>query len=332
MKNTKKNTVNSLIISDKMPSKKEENKVLRATHGSPKKQLNLGERQIQCYVLEDGTAVLSGRGMLDAFGIGKTHGGKMDGFVASLERNSVIDRDLATGLNSPIRFVRPGRGGALAKGYEATTLTKLCRAISRARRAGKFENNQLMQIIADECEIIRDAFTDVGIIATIYEITGYEKDKATDAYQKYLEKFINATPAAWVKRFPIPFFELMCDLKGWKYQKGLPRYIPAMGHVINDVVYSRLAPGILEELKSINPIVENTRKRKNTHTSWLTIDVGIPALNEHLLGVMALAKANTSWRKFKDQMARVYPVHNDPKLYLFSPAEMEKMMEDEEQK
>ena len=49
-------------------------------------------------------------------------------------------------------------------------------------------------------------------------------------------------------------------------------------------------------------------------------------LNAHLNGVMTLTKANTTWRKFCDQMARVFPVHNDPTIYLYPPDEMDNMM------
>lgn len=86
--------------------------VRRAIYGSPETLLTIGERTINCYVLDDGTAILSGRGMLDALEIEKTHGGKMGGFVALLERNEVIDSELATGLNNPIKFTRPGKGGS----------------------------------------------------------------------------------------------------------------------------------------------------------------------------------------------------------------------------
>lgn len=44
-------------------------KISKATHGSPEKQLHLGDRDIQCYVLEDGMAVLSGRGLSVALNI-----------------------------------------------------------------------------------------------------------------------------------------------------------------------------------------------------------------------------------------------------------------------
>jgi len=291
-------------------------KILKATHGSPDKLLPLGDKKIQCYVLQDGTAVLSGRGMQDALGLGQSHGTKLKVFLNNKAISPFIDSELSMVLSNPIKFTRPGRGGVPALAYEATTLTKICRIVLKARRKGEFVSSEYLQRIADECEIIVAAFSDVGIIATIYEITGYEKDKERDTYQKYLEKFIRKEYAAWVGRFPVKFFELMCDLKGWKYEKNKTKYYPSMGHVINDVVYKRLAPYILDELKKVNPVNKGTRIRKVKHHMWLTEDIGIPSLAEHLIGVMTLARVNSNWRKFCDQLNRAFPIYNSTQLYL----------------
>lgn len=309
----------------KLPDKNES--IKRAILGSPDKLLSLGDRKIQCYVLEDGTAVLSGRGMQEALNLGQGHGAKLNQLLSNKSVKRFIDKDLAMVLANPIRFIRPGRGGVIAKGYEATTLTKICRVILKARREKELEDNEYLQQIANECEIIVAAFSDVGIIATIYEITGYEKIKDRDIYQQYVEKYIRKEYAAWVKRFPIKFFELMSELKGWKYEKNKTKYYPAMGHVINDVVYKRLAPNILTELNRVNPVNEETGTRKVKHHMWLTEEIGIPSLAEHLIGVMALAIANTEWRKFYAQLNRVYPLFDNPQLYLFPPEDVAELAE-----
>ncbi|MEJ7685100.1 MAG: P63C domain-containing protein [Segetibacter sp.] len=60
-----------------------------------------------------------------------------------------------------------------------------------------------------------------------------------------------------------------------------------MEHVINDVVYKRLAPNILIELNRANPVKEDTGRRKVKYHSLLTEEIGIPALAE-LLSVLWL--------------------------------------------
>ena len=54
-------------------------KILKAKWGSPDKPLIIGNRSIQCYVLEDGTRVLSGRGTQEAVGLGQSHGAASEG-------------------------------------------------------------------------------------------------------------------------------------------------------------------------------------------------------------------------------------------------------------
>ena len=45
-----------------------EEKILKSKYGSDKTPLHLGELEIPCYVLEDGTRVFSGRGIQKALG------------------------------------------------------------------------------------------------------------------------------------------------------------------------------------------------------------------------------------------------------------------------
>ena len=67
--------------------------------------LSLGLRKIQCYVLEDGTAVLSGRGMQDALNLGQSHGTKLAGLLAHKAIKKHIDNELAMVLENPIRLL-----------------------------------------------------------------------------------------------------------------------------------------------------------------------------------------------------------------------------------
>ncbi|MBV8053749.1 MAG: hypothetical protein JO071_00745, partial [Deltaproteobacteria bacterium] len=56
----------------------------KALWGSPDKLLRIGDVDVECYVLEDGRRVLSGRGMQAAIGFGGkaiTHGSKLRAFL-----------------------------------------------------------------------------------------------------------------------------------------------------------------------------------------------------------------------------------------------------------
>jgi len=106
-----------------------EQKIWKAVWGSPDRPLKIGNLEIPAYVLENGTRVLSGRGMQTALQLGQSHGSKLKKLLSSANIKPHISNELAMALDSPLRFVRPGRGGKLATGYEATILPDICDAL-----------------------------------------------------------------------------------------------------------------------------------------------------------------------------------------------------------
>ena len=88
-----------------------------------------------------------------------------------------------------------------------------------------------------------------------------------------------------------------------------------VGHYTNDIVYARIAPGLLSKLQQLNPITKNG-ERENKHHQWLTDDFGQPELYTHLVGVMAIMKTVTNnnsrlaWDEFKRRLQRAYPKKN----------------------
>ena len=83
-----------------------------------------------------------------------------------------------------------------------------------------------------------------------------------------------------------------------------------MGHYTNDLVYERLAPGVLDELKERTPRFPSGTLR-NKYFQWFTPEFGHPKLKEHLIGVMALMRAAPNWGAFKRALQRAYPKLNE---------------------
>ena len=79
-----------------------------------------------------------------------------------------------------------------------------------------------------------------------------------------------------------------------------------VGKYTDDIVYKRLAPGVLDELRKRNP-KDDIGRRKQKHHQWLTEDMGVPALSQHLTGVMALMRAAPNYELFKRMLARAFP-------------------------
>ncbi len=83
-----------------------------------------------------------------------------------------------------------------------------------------------------------------------------------------------------------------------------------IGHYTNDIVYARLAPGVLKELQALTPKLPSGNRR-NKYFQWFTPDFGHPRLREHLHAVIALMKASTNWAGFQRSLRRAFPKLNE---------------------
>jgi hypothetical protein len=157
----------------------------------------------------------------------------------------------------------------------------------------------------------------VGIIALVDEATGFQYVRDRMALQAILDKYIGKELAAWVKRFPDEFYDEIYRLRRWERKSGPSSRRPILiGQFTNDIVYQRLAPGILEELKEKNPLDERGR-RKARHHQWLTEDIGNPALARHLHAVIVLMRASNSWNQFKALLDQALPKLNATRMLPF---------------
>jgi hypothetical protein len=242
--------------------------------------------------------------MQTALGLGQRHGALLRGFLAKNNLEPYINNDLAMVLSEPIRFIRPGRGGKLAAGFEATALADICDSILEARKDGVLTPKQLL--IAEQCEVLTRAFAKVGIIALVDEVTGYQEVRNKDALQAILDKYLRKELAAWAKRFPDEFYKEMFRLKGWEWNPMSVKRPGVVGKYTKDIVYERLAPGILKELEARNPKNEKGHRR-GKHHQLLTDDVGHPALAQHLYAVIGFMRASNSWDMFKKMMDQAFP-------------------------
>jgi hypothetical protein len=286
-----------------------EEKIKRAIWGSPDKPLSIGNLEIQCYVLEDETRVLSGRGMQNALGLGQGHGAILKKFLGQKALIPFINSELAMALSNPIKFIRPGRGGKTALGYEATILPSICDAILEARDKGSLSENQLL--VARQCEILTRSLAKVGIIALIDEVTGYQHVRDRLALEKILEAYITKELMKWQKRFPDEWYENLFKLRGieWKGRsENPPQYV---GKITRDIIYDRLPKGVREELEKLNPPNEETGRRKHKHHQFLTPNIGHPKLQEIITGTNTLMKISPNWRKFQEHLARAFPKHGE---------------------
>lgn len=287
--------------------------IKRATHGSAEHPLTIGDIEIPCFVLEDGTRVLSQRGLQGGIGM-STSGGSRTGeqrlavFLDSLAAKGLDIKELSMRIRNPIKFMPPG-SGFNAYGYEATILADICDAILAARKIpGALVAQQAH--IADRCEILVRGFARVGIIALVDEATGYQKDRARDALAKILEAFVAKELQPWVKTFPSEFYEQMFRLRGIPFPANSVKRPQYFGHLTNDIIYRRLAPGVWKELKEKVDRDEQGNAKHKLHQR-LTPDIGHPKLRDLVTSVTTVMKLSDQWEDFKGKLERVHPPFNE---------------------
>lgn len=111
---------------------------------------------------------------------------------------------------------------------------------------------------------------------------------------------------SWVQTFPDDFYRELFRLRGLDYPQATVQRPQYFGHLTNDIVYKRLAPGVLGELKSVTPRGEKGR-RKHKYFQRLTSNVGYPKLREHLGSVVTLMKLSDDWHDFTRKLDRIHP-------------------------
>jgi hypothetical protein len=273
-------------------------------------EIQLGELRIECAVLADGRRVLSQRGVGRA--LGRKHGGgdfrrreaggELPIYIGADNLKPFISKELASVVAKPILYRDP-RNTYTAHGIPASVLPQICDVWLKARDAGVLKAKQLP--IAAKADILVRGLAHTGIIALVDEATGYQADRARDALAKILEAFVAKELRKWVKTFPADFYRELFRLRGLPYTGSVkrPQYI---GHLTNDLVYSRLAPGVLDELRRQTPRDEKG-KLKHRLFQRLTDDVGHPKLREHLASVTTLMKATEKWDQFVPMLDRALP-------------------------
>lgn len=282
-----------LHVTDELP---------KATHSG---KLSIGGLEVDCYVLENGQRVLHKRGMAMALGLSTRGGSAFMRTISSKGIASIISQELREKIDNPIIFIPKSQPG---HGYEADILVDICWSIIEAKNSGKLYNNQ--EALAKQAEIIVKSVAKVGMVALVDEATGYQYDRTRNALEKILEKFISVELCKWAKTFPDDFYKEMFRLRNWQYIP-LSAYRPGVvGHYTNDLVYERLAPGILDELKRITP-KNGSGKRSQKLFQRLTEDVGHPRLREHLSAVIALMKASSTWDQFYDMVQKALPKYDE---------------------
>lgn len=291
----------------------------QAKYGSPDNPLRIGDVQIECYVIEkpDGSVmrVLTQASFLTALGRHpKANTRRGEGLPPILQGQALrpyISEELVK-LAAPITFSLPT--GGRASGYNAETLPAVCEAYLRANDDGKLPDNQ--KHVAVQAGILVRGLARVGITALVDEVTGYQEARTKDALAKILEAFIDKELNAWVSTFPADFYRELFRLRGLDYDSMSVKRPQYFGNLTNNIVYERLAPGVLDELRVVVPRNEQGRP-KSRYFQKLTSNIGYPKLREHLGSVVTIMKLSGDWAHFITTLDKIHPRFGDTMILPF---------------
>lgn len=277
----------------------------KATHTGT---LKIGDAEIPCAVLSDGTRLLTQAGFLQALGRSSKPKGRSqqvtDGlppFLATRSLKPLITQEIFD-TTVPIAFVTPTGGKAL--GFKAELLPKVCDLFLEARSMELLTTQQLP--LAEQSEMLVRALAKVGIVALVDEATGFQDQRDRGELHKLLSLYLVEERLAWAKRFPDEFYRQIYRLKGWKWPVGKAK-TPLLGHITNDIVYDRLPQGVLPKLRELNPTNEESKRRKFKHHQFLSEEVGQPDLRDHILQILPIMKISKSWDTFKRHLDVAFP-------------------------
>lgn len=270
--------------------------------------IRIADNEIAVAVLNTGQRVITQSGFMRALGRARQAKGRqyykgdvnLPAFLTAQNLKPFVSNVLEV-TSSQIEF-RPISGGR-AFGYVDKLLPEVCDVFVKADRARALAKNQ--RHIADQAHIILKGLAHIGITGLIDEATGYQEVRDRHALQAILDEFLRASLARWAKRFPDEFYWHIFRLKGWEWKGRKVNPPQVVAYYTNDLVYHRLAPGLVAELDRRNPVVSGRRHAKGTQ--WLTDDVGQPALAAHLHTVIGFMRAAKTWEQLKEMLDAAYP-------------------------
>lgn len=279
----------------------------------------VGGRDITCAVLPSGSRIITQAAFLRALGRSRSPKAKT-GVLSTVDRlpfflqadvlKPFISEDLEQST-APVFFI--SKAGGKNVGYDARLLPQVADVYLKYRDHCLEKTSKVpkqYEHIIKASDLLTRALANVGIIALVDEATGYQVHRAKDALSAILEKFIAKELRPYIQTFPSEFYEHLFRLRGLEFPSdkiSRPQYF---GHLTNDIIYRRLAPGILEELKDMKA----KRGSKNTKLMQsLSEEIGHPRLREHLAGVMTIMKISDDYEHFISLLDRTHPQYSKTK-------------------
>lgn len=99
------------------------------------------------------------------------------------------------------------------------------------------------------------------------------------------------------------------DLAGGK-KSPIPQVV---GKYTDNLVYRRIAPALLKELRKRNP------SRRERHHQWFNETLGLPKLRQHISAMVLVMRACSDWADFMQRIDKAWPLQWQEGSLFFNP-------------
>jgi hypothetical protein len=288
--------------------------------------IDFAGRTIACAVLDTKLRVLTQETMLTTMGrAGKAKGGRgskemlrVGGLPPFLAENLLpyISDELRQAA-TPVVF-RTMRGGK-AYGYDAKLLPLVCEVYLKARDAhldamkkaqeSKTEPRLILlpvqEKIVQTCDMLMRAMAKEHIITLVDRATGYQDQTVREEIlAQILIDYIAPDLRRWTERFPTQFFMQVYRIHGWPWVPQKTKRPQYVGVFINTFVYEMLPPGVLDELKRLNPVQEAGHRAFQHHR--LLTDTGNIHLDRQITKVITIMELSNDKKEFVEKFWQLH--------------------------
>lgn len=274
----------------------------KATHFG---ELEIGQVKLPAYVLENGQRVFNLKSI--STNLFESSSYDVAEYLKVKALKPFLSNDLIVAENNTIealiKFDTGNQGiGKFAQGLPVEKFMRLCVAYSKLGDTEQATEKQ-KQISVRARDFIH-ACAEIGIIALVDEVTGYQYEREETALQVKLKLFLAEKMREWDKTFPDQLWVEFARLTGWKGDptKQRPQW---WGKLVNELIYGYLDRDVLEWLKANAP---KPIHGQNYH-QWLTSQYGLNRLISHIHQTIGMAATCINMNELRRIMAERFGAH-----------------------
>lgn len=292
-------------------------------------QVELGNVSLHCMVTKSGKRLITATSVFKAVGRsrrGNKRVGNYPSFIGAKNLIQFISDDLKEKL-TPIKY--KAKNGKTAEAYDASIIPEVADLYVEAHNKGALTGPQ-EKVYVRSLIIIR-SLAKVGMTALIDEATGYQYDRESHELLRLLKAYVSEDLLKYMPHFPKAYYQEIYRLYGISdsFDPKNTKHPQWIGKFTNKYVYGVFPDEVMDEIRKRNPVTvspSGTVYRGHKNFQFLTENIGIPQLDQHLaklVGVMQLSEDKDDFDKnFKKVFAKELErksIQNDIKKGLIPP-------------